>query len=100
MVGHYWEFIQEVELLKQIISNQQSILILRLIDLQPITCYLQPQKQSDNFSEGDYWIVKLDKNGKSRMGKELRGKGDDHLRTTALTSTGFIIGGESRSEIR
>ncbi|TXI98436.1 MAG: T9SS type A sorting domain-containing protein [Chryseobacterium cucumeris] len=55
-------------------------------------------KQSDNFGEGDYWIVKLDKNGKVEWEKNFGGKGDDHLRTLALTSTGFIIGGESRSE--
>ena len=55
-------------------------------------------KQSDNFGEGDYWIVKLDKNGKVEWEKNFGGKGDDHLRTLALTSNGFIIGGESRSE--
>jgi hypothetical protein len=32
------------------------------------------------------------------MGKEFGGKGDDHIRTLALTSNGYIIGGESRSE--
>ncbi|MDR4893835.1 T9SS C-terminal target domain-containing protein, partial [Chryseobacterium sp. CFS7] len=55
-------------------------------------------KQSDNFGEGDYWIVKLDKNGKVEWEKNFGGKGDDHIRTLALASTGFIIGGESRSE--
>ncbi|RKE80494.1 T9SS type A sorting domain-containing protein, partial [Chryseobacterium sp. AG363] len=55
-------------------------------------------KQTENFGEGDYWIVKLDKNGKVEWEKNFGGKGDDHLRTLALTSTGFIIGGESRSE--
>ncbi|WP_433627850.1 T9SS type A sorting domain-containing protein [Chryseobacterium cucumeris] len=55
-------------------------------------------KQIENFGEGDYWIVKLDKNGKVEWEKNFGGKGDDHLRTLALTSTGFIIGGESRSE--
>ncbi|PTT37308.1 secretion protein [Chryseobacterium sp. HMWF028] len=55
-------------------------------------------KQSDNFGEGDYWIVKLDKTGKVEWEKNLGGKGDDHIRTLALTSNGFIIGGESRSE--
>ncbi|MDR6546621.1 hypothetical protein J2810_002681 [Chryseobacterium rhizosphaerae] len=55
------------------------------------------QKQSDNFGEGDYWIVKLDKNGKVEWEKNFGGKEDDHLRTLALTSNGFIIGGESRS---
>jgi hypothetical protein len=55
-------------------------------------------KQTENFGEGDYWIVKLDKNGKVEWEKNFGGKGDDHIRTLALTSTGFIIGGESRSE--
>ncbi|WP_241279536.1 T9SS type A sorting domain-containing protein [Chryseobacterium cucumeris] len=55
-------------------------------------------KKTENFGEGDYWIVKLDKNGKVEWEKNFGGKGDDHLRTLALTSTGFVIGGESRSE--
>jgi len=41
-------------------------------------------KQSDNFGEGDYWIVKLDKNGKVEWEKNFGGKGDDHIRTLAL----------------
>ncbi|WPO89326.1 T9SS type A sorting domain-containing protein [Chryseobacterium sp. HR92] len=55
-------------------------------------------KKSENFGEGDYWILKLDKNGRVEWEKNFGGKEDDHLRTLALTSTGFIIGGESRSE--
>jgi hypothetical protein len=55
-------------------------------------------KASSNFGEGDYWIVKLDKNGKVEWEKNFGGKGDDHLRTLALTANGYIIGGESRSE--
>ncbi|MBL3550585.1 T9SS C-terminal target domain-containing protein, partial [Chryseobacterium sp. KMC2] len=58
----------------------------------------QMPKASSNFGEGDYWIVKLDKNGKVEWEKNFGGKGDDHIRTLALTSNGFIIGGESRSE--
>ncbi|RLJ31183.1 putative secreted protein (Por secretion system target) [Chryseobacterium sp. 7] len=55
-------------------------------------------KKTENFGEGDYWIVKLDKSGKVEWEKNFGGKGDDHIRTLALTSTGFIIGGESRSD--
>ena len=55
-------------------------------------------KKTENSGEGDYWIVKLDKNGKIEWEKNYGGKGDDHLRTLALTSTGYLIGGESRSE--
>ena len=56
------------------------------------------QKQTGNYGEGDYWIVKLDKNGKVEWEKDFGGKGDDHIRTLALTSNGFVIGGESRSD--
>ncbi|AYZ13717.1 T9SS C-terminal target domain-containing protein [Chryseobacterium arthrosphaerae] len=62
------------------------------------TAISQMPKASSNFGEGDYWIVKLDKNGKVEWEKSYGGKGDDHIRTVALTSTGYIIGGESRSE--
>ncbi|WP_100077621.1 T9SS type A sorting domain-containing protein [Chryseobacterium camelliae] len=55
-------------------------------------------KSVENYGEGDYWIVKLSKDGKVDWEKNFGGKGDDHLRTLALTSTGYLIGGESRSE--
>ncbi|WP_160138282.1 T9SS type A sorting domain-containing protein [Chryseobacterium sp. c4a] len=55
-------------------------------------------KASSNFGEGDYWIVKLDKNGKVEWEKNFGGKDDDHIRTLALTSSGYLIGGESRSD--
>jgi len=55
-------------------------------------------KKTENFGEGDYWIIKLNKDGKVEWEKNFGGKGDDHLRTLSLTSTGFLIGGESRSE--
>ncbi len=55
-------------------------------------------KQTENYGEGDYWIVKLSKDGKVEWEKNFGGKGDDHVRTLALTSTGYLIGGESRSE--
>jgi hypothetical protein len=55
-------------------------------------------KKTNNEGEGDYWIIKLNKDGKVEWEKNFGGKGDDHLRTLALTSTGYLIGGESRSE--
>ncbi|OCK52025.1 secretion protein [Chryseobacterium sp. CBo1] len=55
-------------------------------------------KSTENFGEGDYWIVKLNKDGKVEWEKNFGGKGDDHVRTIAFTSSGYIIGGESRSE--
>ncbi|MGE4512187.1 MAG: hypothetical protein AB7E26_00005, partial [Chryseobacterium sp.] len=61
------------------------------------TINYQP-KTTNNYGEGDYWIIKLNKDGKVEWEKNFGGKGDDHLRTLALTSTGYLIGGESRSE--
>ncbi|TXF77771.1 T9SS type A sorting domain-containing protein [Chryseobacterium sp.] len=55
-------------------------------------------KTSDNYGEGDYWVVKLSKEGKVEWQKNFGGKGDDHLRTLNMTGSGFIVGGESRSE--
>ncbi|SFT93022.1 hypothetical protein SAMN05421857_0013, partial [Chryseobacterium formosense] len=55
-------------------------------------------KSTENYGEGDYWIVKLNNDGKVEWEKNFGGKGDDHVRTMAFTSSGYIIGGESRSE--
>ena len=55
-------------------------------------------KKTENYGEGDYWIIKLNKDGKIEWEKNYGGKADDHVRTLALTSTGYLIGGESRSE--
>ncbi|CAA7386376.1 T9SS type A sorting domain-containing protein [Chryseobacterium fistulae] len=54
-------------------------------------------KKTENFGEGDYWIVKLSKEGKVEWEKNFGGRDDDHLRTLVLTSSGYVIGGESRS---
>ncbi|WP_292010596.1 T9SS type A sorting domain-containing protein [Chryseobacterium sp.] len=58
----------------------------------------QHPKASIHYGEGDYWLVKLSKDGKVEWEKNYGGNGDDHLRTLALTSTGYIVGGESRSD--
>ena len=55
-------------------------------------------KKTENFGEGDYWIIKLNKEGKVEWEKNFGGKDDDHLRTLALTSIGYLISGESRSK--
>ncbi|WPO89329.1 T9SS type A sorting domain-containing protein [Chryseobacterium sp. HR92] len=55
-------------------------------------------KKTENFGEGDYWVIKINKDGKVEWERNFGGKSDDHLRTLAVTSTGFIVGGESRSE--
>lgn len=63
----------------------------------PITSIYQ-EKKTENFGEGDYWIVKLNKEGKIEWEKNYGGKGDDHLKTLAIYSSGYLIGGQSRSE--
>ncbi|KAA0128368.1 T9SS type A sorting domain-containing protein [Chryseobacterium sp. SN22] len=55
-------------------------------------------KKTENYGDGDYYIVKLSKDNKVEWEKNFGGTGDDHLRTLAMTSTGYLIGGESRSE--
>ncbi|HEX7870694.1 MAG TPA: T9SS type A sorting domain-containing protein [Chryseobacterium sp.] len=60
--------------------------------------FINYSKSTENFGEGDFWIVKLSKDGKVEWEKNFGGKGDDHLRTMSFTSSGYIIGGESRSE--
>ncbi|WP_288447468.1 T9SS type A sorting domain-containing protein [uncultured Chryseobacterium sp.] len=55
-------------------------------------------KKTENYGEGDFWVVKLSKDNKVEWEKNLGGKADDHLRTLAVTSSGYLIGGESRSE--
>ena len=54
-------------------------------------------KSTEHYGEGDFWVVKLSKEGKVEWEKSFGGKEDDHLRTLANTDTGFIIAGESRS---
>lgn len=55
-------------------------------------------KQTENYGVGDYWVLKLDKTGKVEWENNFGGKEDDHIRTMAFTDSGYIIGGESRSE--
>ena len=65
-------------------------------DSQQLSTTYQP-KATENYGEGDFWVVKLNKEGKVEWEKSFGGKEDDHLRTLANTETGYIIAGESRS---
>ncbi|MGO4710843.1 T9SS type A sorting domain-containing protein, partial [Chryseobacterium sp. 2TAF14] len=60
--------------------------------------FINYPKSTENFGEGDFWVIKLSKDNKIEWEKNFGGKGDDHLRTMVFTSSGYIIGGESRSE--
>jgi len=87
-------------------SNKQSVISNADSNVKStssnITNYSLPitykPKTTNNEGEGDYWIIKLSKDGKVEWEKNFGGNGDDHLRTLALTSDGYIVGGESRSE--
>lgn len=54
-------------------------------------------KSEDGFGAGDYWIVKLDKNGNVEWQKTYGGSADDRPKNIALTDKGYLIAGESRS---
>ena len=52
-------------------------------------------KKTGNEGESDYWLIKLDRNLKVEWEKNYGSKVEDHLRTLALTSTGYLVGGET-----
>ncbi|MCG2792866.1 MAG: T9SS type A sorting domain-containing protein [Weeksellaceae bacterium] len=54
-------------------------------------------KSDQNLGEGDYWIVKLDKNANVEWQKTYGGSGDDRPKSIAFTENGYLIAGESRS---
>ena len=54
-------------------------------------------KTTENYGEGDFYVIKLSKEGNVEWQKNYGGSGDDHIRTLANTDTGYIIAGESRS---
>ncbi|AZA61299.1 T9SS type A sorting domain-containing protein [Chryseobacterium indoltheticum] len=79
-------------------SNTHSTAKGESSDITNYTLPITHPKSTENFGEGDYWVIKLSKDNKIEWEKNFGGKGDDHLRTMAFTSSGYIIGGESRSE--
>jgi hypothetical protein len=55
-------------------------------------------KTLDNFGDGDFWILKLDRHGKTEWEKVIGGTQDEQLYTVHQTyDGGFIIGGNSNS---
>ena len=82
-------------------ANAENKAVDLLASLKPKTDNQQPTtifgKTEENFGEGDYWIVKLDKNANIEWQKTYGGSADDHPKTIAFTDKGYLIGGESRS---
>jgi hypothetical protein len=55
-------------------------------------------KTTQNYGLGDYWIVRLDKDGKTQWQKSLGGEKDDHLRAIHQSFDGnYIAAGSSNS---
>ncbi len=55
-------------------------------------------KKEASFGEGDYWIIKLDKNGEIVWQRILGGEDDDHpYALLEAKEGGYIVGGSSRS---
>ena len=56
------------------------------------------EKTEDGFGGLDYWVMKLDKNGKIVWQKTFGGQYNDELRSIAATDDGgFLLGGSSNS---
>jgi Secretion system C-terminal sorting domain len=57
------------------------------------------EKSENNIGVGDYWIVKLDKEGNIEWQRTIGGDQDDNLFTLMQTKdNGYIVGGNSNSE--
>jgi len=54
-------------------------------------------KSGDGFGNGDYWVIKLDKNSHVEWQKTYGGSGDDRPKTIVNTENGYLIAGESTS---
>ena len=64
----------------------------------PTEVLLYGEKKSENFGNMDYWVVKLDKNGKIVWQKTIGGIYEDELRSIEATNDGgYIVGGYSNS---
>lgn len=56
------------------------------------------EKSLDPYGEGDYWVIKLDKNGETEWEYIFGGEGDDHLYSILQMKDGnYILGGSSAS---
>lgn len=55
-------------------------------------------KTQDAYGEGDYWVLKLDKNGEVEWQRVYGGEADDHLYAiTEISDGGYLVGGNSGS---
>jgi hypothetical protein len=54
-------------------------------------------KSEQNFGEGDFWLIKLDKTSNIEWQKTYGGSGDDHPKSIVFIDSGYLVTGESRS---
>lgn len=78
-------------------SNSASTLTSASTSTSTLISTIYQPKLTENYGEGDFWVVKLSKEGKVEWEKNYGGKEDDHISVLANTENGFMIGGESRS---
>lgn len=60
---------------------------------------LDAVKSQDSFGSMDYWILKIDANGKIEWEKTYGGQFRDELRDIVITEDGYLLGGNSNSGI-
>jgi len=61
---------------------------------------ISQDKAEDNYGKGDYWIVKLDREGSTEWQKVLGGEQDDHLSCIIQTKDGgYLAAGHSASAV-
>ena len=82
-------------------ANTENKAVDLLASVKPTTGDQKPiiifGKTEENFGQGDYWVVKLDKNANIEWQKTYGGSADDHPKTIAFTEKAYLIAGESRS---
>lgn len=60
--------------------------------------FISGNKTEDSFGEGDFWVLKLDRNGELEWERVYGGENDDHLYVIIESNDGgYLIGGDSRS---
>ncbi|MBL1223273.1 T9SS type A sorting domain-containing protein [Chryseobacterium sp. L7] len=53
-------------------------------------------KKTGNNGDGDFWLIKLSKDNNVEWEKNYGTQADDQLKTLALTTTGFLVAGETQ----
>lgn len=79
-------------------SNRQSIVSQKKSEAEQNVPRISYQKDLENYGQGDFWIIKLDKDGNIEWQLNYGGVQDDKIKSLAITGSGYAIAGESRSK--